>query len=344
MRLLRYILRRLAIVLAQLIAIVVVVFFGIRLLPADPVESIVGTLATPEMRQSTRHSLGLDRSLIMQFVAYLGLEPKTLGPGLLEGNLGISWRTGDPVLHEILHFLPITVELITYSFVVAILIAVPLGMLCAIRPNGIGDRIVFVYGLFAGAQPDFWWGLFFIFLFFVTVRIAPAPLGRMAPTLIPPPTVTGFLTVDSLLAGRADVFVATLWHLMLPVATLVLVLSGPIIKMVRQNMEKVLRSEFISYARANGLSPGQIAVYTLRNAFAPTITLIAILFAFDLGGVVLVEQVFSWGGLGQYSVHSILFFDFPAIQGCVLVIAALSLFVYLTLDILHAVLDPRVTL
>lgn len=337
----KYLLRRLALTFVQLFGIVIAVFFLIRLLPADPVARLVGLLATEDAYNQAKASLGLDRPLGTQLSAYLGVSPGEAG--LLQGNLGKSWVTSSPIADEIRQFLPITLELITYSFLIALLIAVPVGAVSAIRPGGIIDRITFGYGLFAGAQPEFWWGLVFVFFFYFQWRIAPAPLGRLSPQLSPPPFVTGFVTIDSLLSGQGDVFVDGVRHLMLPILTLVFVLTGPIIKMVRQNMVKVLRSDFILYARSSGLPEYRIALYTLRGAFAPSMTLIGILFGYMLSGAVLVEQVFSLGGLGQYAVRSILAFDYPAIQGVVLVITAFSLLIYLLIDIIHVTLDPRLT-
>ncbi len=337
----RFIFRRIALAVLQVLGIAFAVFFLIRLLPADPVARLVGFNASAEVYDQAQASLGLDKPVSEQLAIYLGLKPEIQG-GLLQGELGHSWVTNEPVTSEIARFLPITLELITLAFVVSILIAIPIGMISAIRPGGIVDRFTFGYGLFAGAQPEFWWALVFVYVFFFRLGWAPAPLGRLNPLTAEPPRATGFLTIDSLLAGSGDVFVDAVQHLWLPVMTLVLILTGPIIKMVRQNMARVLESDFILYARSAGLSSRTIALYTLRSAFAPALTLLGILYGFMLGGAVLVEQVFSLGGLGQYSVRSILQFDYPAIQGVVLVITSLSLMIYLVLDILHALLDPRV--
>ena len=336
-----YIAKRLATGVVQLLGVTLAVFFLIRLLPADPVARLVGFNASDVVYDQARASLGLDQPVLRQLGLFLGFFPSDQS-GLLQGDLGKSWVTNESIISEILHFFPITLELITISFMVAILIAIPIGMISAFRPNGRVNRVTFVYGLFAGAQPEFWWGLVFIYVFFFRLGWAPAPLGRLRPLTDAPDSVTGFLTIDSLLAGRLDVFFESLYHLWLPVMTLVLILSGPIIKMIRQNMLRVLESDFILYARASGLPSRTIATYTFRSAFAPTLTLLGILYGFMLGGAVLVEQVFSIGGLGQYSVRSILQFDYPAIQGVVLVITAFSLLVYLALDVIHAVLDPRV--
>jgi ABC-type dipeptide/oligopeptide/nickel transport system permease component len=337
----RYIARRLAIGILQLLLLTIAIFFLIRLLPADPVSRFVGLNSSAEAYAQAKHNIGLDRPVLTQLTHYLGVNPRE-GTGLLQGDLGTSWVTGSPVLAEIGQTLPLTVELITLSFVLAFALAIPIGAMGALNPGGRTDKGVFVYSLFAGSQPEFWWGILFIFIFFFQLGWAPAPLGVLSPLTSRPPDVTGFILVDSLVAGKPAVFLEALHHFMLPVATLVFILSGPIVKMVRQNMLRALQSDFVLYARAAGLPRRQVARYALRAAMAPSMTLIGILYGFMLGGAVLVESVFSLSGLGQYAVRSILAFDYPAIQGVVLVITAISLLVYLLLDILYAFIDPRV--
>jgi hypothetical protein len=335
----RFIFRRLLIGLLQLIGLVLAVFFLIRLMPADPAARLVGMNASPEALAAARHQLGLDRPILTQLLDYLGLLS---GPGLLQGNLGRSWSSGALVLTEIRQTLPITVELITLAFLGAFLVAFPVGMLCATRPGGIADKGTFVFTLFAGSQPEFWWGVLFIYIFFYLLELAPPPLGRLNPLGTPPPAVTGFITVDSLLAGDFATLGDGLYHLALPVATKVFVLCGPMIKMIRQNMVRALGSDYILYAESCGLPPATIARYALRNALAPALTLIGVLYGYVLGGAVLIETIFSLGGIGQYAVNAVLTFDYPAIQGVVLIITAVSLGVYLLLDIAQVILDPRV--
>jgi len=337
----RYIIRRLLIGVVQLLGLTVAVFFLIRILPADPVSRLVGMNASAEAYGQAQRQLGLDRPVMTQLAAYLGLAPGQEA-GLLQGSLGTSWVTGSTVAAEIAAYLPVTLELITLGFLFAFAVAVPVGMLSALRPGGRADKGVFVYSLFAGSQPEFWWGLLFVYVFFYQLGWAPPPLGRLSPMTTPPDAVTGFMLIDTLLAGRLDKFAEAAHHLVLPVAVLTFVLSGPIIKMVRQNMARALGSDFVLYANAAGLPRAIVARYALRAAMAPSMTLIGILYGFMLSGAVLVESVFSLGGIGQYAVRSVLAFDYPAIQGVVLVITAISLAVYLLLDILHALIDPRI--
>ena len=335
----RFLIRRIVTSAVQMLALTLVVFFLVRLLPADPVSRLVGMNASPQAYAQAERSLGLDKPVITQLLNYLGLGSTS---GLLQGDLGVSWLTNSPVVQEIGMALPITLELLTYSFLVTLIIAVPVGVMSAANPGKLVDKVVFVYGLFGGSQPEFWWGLLFVLIFFSTLGIAPAPLGMIDPLLLPPPRVTGFFTVDALIAGDVSAFVDILHHLMLPVLTMVFVLSGPVIKMVRQSMIRAHASDFMLYGTAAGLHRGTLTRYALRSAIAPTITLVGILYGVMLGGAVLVENVFALGGIGQYAVRSVLAFDYPSIQGIVLVITAISLLIYLALDLLYAMIDPRV--
>jgi ABC-type dipeptide/oligopeptide/nickel transport system permease component len=330
-----WVVRRVGIALLQLAVLTLTVFLLIRLLPADPVARFVGMNASPEVYAAAQQRLGLDRPVAEQLWKFLRDD-------LAQGSLGRSWVSDAPVTQEIAAYLPITLELVLFAFALALLLAVPIGLWGALRPGGTVDRGTLFYGLFAGSQPEFVWGLLGIYVFFDLLGIAPGPLGRLSPLTEPPEVVTGFMTIDAVLAGRSDLLLESLWYLMLPVATLAFVLSGPIIKMVRENVARALRSEHVLYARACGLPEKAIARDALRSAAAPSMTLIGILFAFMLGGAVLIESVFSLGGLGQYAVRSILAFDYPAIQGVVLTISSISLGVYLLLDIAQAVIDPRV--
>ncbi len=328
----RYAGKRLLIVIPQLAIIVTLVFFLIRLLPADPTASIVGLDPTPSAIAQAKRSLGLDSSNIDQFGHYV--------TGLLHGSFGNSWATGQPVLSEIAVHFPITIQLIVLGFFFALIVSIPLGMMTAVKPGGRIDKGTFFYGLFAGSQPDFWWGLTFILLFVFKLHLFPIPQGIDASA--EPNHVTGFDLVDSLLTGNFSAFVNIFSHYLLPALTMAFVLSGPIVKMVRQNMLRFQESNFLVYAHANGLGRRKIASYTLRNALSPVITLIGILFGFEIGGAVLIETVFSLNGLGQYAVARTLKLDYPAIQGVVLVMTAFSLLVYLAMDLLYTLIDPRI--
>ena len=335
----RFILRRVIIAFFQLLGVSLVVFFLIRLLPADPVANLVGLNASDDAYAQAERSLGLDKSIFEQLSVFLGFSED---PGLVDASLGISWMTNEPVFLEIGRFLPVTLELVTLSLLLSFLIAIPLGMASATKPGSIADKVALIWGMFAGAQPDYWWGLLFVFVFFYVLGVAPPPMGSIDPMMSRPSVITGFLTIDSLLLGRFDVFISVLFHLMLPVVTLVFVISGAITKMVRQNMVRALSSDYILYAQACGLSIKEVGRYARRAALTPAVTLVGIFYMILLSAAVTVELVFSLSGIGQYAIRSILTFDYPAIQGVVLTVALLSLFIYLILDIIHAYLDPRV--
>ncbi|MDG2242111.1 MAG: ABC transporter permease [Rhodospirillaceae bacterium] len=338
----RFTLRRLAVGFVQLSVLVIAVFFLIRLLPADPVARFIGMNASPEAYALAEQSLGLDLPVTSQFGIFL-LGDGDEGDGLIGGDLGTSWVTGSSVNQEIRQFLPVTLELITLSFLVAVGLGVPIGVFGAVNPGGAADKGTLIYGLFAGSQPEFSWGIIFIFIFFVILGVAPGPLGRLSPLTDPPDFVTGAITIDALLAGRVDIFLEALWYLSLPILTLSFVLSGPIIKMVRENVAQTMNADFMFYGQAAGLPRNVLARDALRAAFAPALTLIGILFGFMIGGAVLIESIFSISGLGQYAIRSILAFDYPAIQGVVLTISALTLLIYLAIDVCQALLDPRVS-
>jgi ABC-type dipeptide/oligopeptide/nickel transport system permease component len=165
--LLNFIARRLVVAMFQLVGLVLVVFFAIRMLPADPVARLVGMNSTPEAYRMSQQALGLDKPVLEQLRNYI--------VGVAKGDFGRSWVSGAPVMEDIRNVLPVTIELITISFILAFLISVPLGMLCALRPGGVADTATFTYSLFAGSQPEFWWGLLFIYIFFAMLGWAPPP-------------------------------------------------------------------------------------------------------------------------------------------------------------------------
>jgi ABC-type dipeptide/oligopeptide/nickel transport system permease component len=337
----RYSLRRLSFMLLQLLLLAVLVFFTIRLMPADPAARLVGMNASPEAYAQARASLGLERPLLEQFTDFLGVTAGQPGGGILQGSLGLSWESSEPVIEELARSLPVTLEIVTTALLLSLLLALPLGAWAAVQPGGVLDRFAYFWGMFAGSQPDYWWGLLFLLVFAFTLGIAPAPLGRYDPLLLPPEELTGFIFLDSVLAGRWDVLRSALAYLALPVLTMVFTISGAIVKMVRQNTLRALDSDYVLFARACGLPEQQVAGYALRSAMAPTLTLLAVFFSILLSAAVTVERVFSLNGIGQYAVRAILNVDYPAIQGAVLAVALVSLLVYLAVDLAHAAIDPR---
>lgn len=331
----RFMVKRAGTALLQGLAAVVLVFLVLRLLPADPATQFAGSSSpSPTELAATRHRLGLDESTLAQLGHFLS--------GLAHGDLGTSWATSTPVADQIVDAFPVTIQVVIASFVLTLLIAVPLGLAAALRPGSRTDTVVRVYSLFAGSQPEFWWGLLFVFVGWYKLGLFPSPLGVLSLAQSPPEVVTHFVLLDALLAGDRAAFSDALQHLALPVLTLSFALTGPFLKLVRESAGKVTESEFMVFARATGLPRGLLLRALLRNSLTPVITLVGIFFASALGGSVIIETVFSLDGIGRYTLTSTQALDFPALQGAVVVLTTCSLAVYVLVDVLYAVVDPRV--
>lgn len=335
MRIVWYTARRLLYVVPQVVGISLVTFVIVRLLPSNPAFALAGPAATEETIHTIEKRLGLDQPIWTQYGKYIR--------DLAQGDFGNSFVSGRPVLSDIGDRLPATLELVILGLVLAFLIGVPLGVASALGGGkGIVARGSLGYGLLAGAIPDFWLGLILVYVFFTKLHVAPAPLGQISPDIPPPRHITGALALDSLLTGSWTALRSTLAHLVLPLVTLVFVYMAPIVKFTRSSIEEVYYgTEFIEQYRANGLSHRAVVLRALRNGLPPVITIVGVLFGFLLGGVVLIEQVFAWGGFGQYAVSSITNSDFSAVQGFVVVAAIFNLIVYLIVDLLYFVVDPR---
>lgn len=331
---LRIVVARLPLLLPQMFGVMLITFMLVRLLPGDPALLMLGNMATPESLAALREKLGLDKSIWEQFLSYVG--------NVLHGDLGTSLFTSNPVTTDLMERAPATLELISYAMVLTILVGVTLAVISVVREGGIVDIGSRIYGLAAGAIPDFWVGLLLIFFLFYMAGIAPAPFGRIDAMLSPPPSVTGFYTLDSLLAGDWQALWSSAGRLVLPVLTLAIVNAGALMKMTKTTFSDIYRSDFIRYQRACGLPEAAIRRNALHNSLPPIITLVGFLFGFLLGAAVLVETIFSWGGLGQYAVMAVVNSDYPALQGFVLVAAGFILVVYLIVDILYELADPRI--
>jgi ABC-type dipeptide/oligopeptide/nickel transport system permease component len=333
MRFLRYAGRRLAMLPLQLLAVSLIVFFLVRLLPGDPSYLLAGPFATVDRVDEVRRQLGLDQPLHLQYVKYI--------KSIVRGDFGTSWVTSQPVMADIRQRLPATGELIVFAVLLAVLIGIPLGVYTAMHKAGLLRKGAWVYGMLAGALPDFWFALIAIFVFFYLTGWLPGPLGRLDIAVSTPDRVTGFYTIDALLAGDWTAFVSASSHLVLPVATLVFIYMPLVLKNTQSAMGEMLDSEFVLYARAAGLSRLLQMRYALRNALPPVITVAGILTWFLLGGAVLVETVFAWGGLGQYAVQSVVNSDYVPLQAVVLLSAVFTMMVFLVVDLAYFVIDPR---
>jgi ABC-type dipeptide/oligopeptide/nickel transport system permease component len=333
----RFVSYRLAIGLLQLIVVVVTVFVLLRALPANPVYSLLGPGSTHAEYARESALLGLNKPVTTQLWNFVD--------GVLHGNLGRSWQFGATSIgSQIADALPVSLQLVVLALVLTLLVVIPLGLFSALRPTSRISAAARIYSLAAGSFPDFWLGLMFIFVGWYSLRIFPSPLGLLNSFATPPPTHTHFILIDAVIAGDWGTFGDALGHYALPVLTVAFVLSGPFLKMIRESALATASADFMLYARAVGLPRSAQWRFLLRNSLAPVLTLVGVYFAALLGGSVVIETVFSLPGIGVFSLRSVEALDFPSVESAVLVITGLSLLVYLVMDILHRLVDPRVGL
>jgi peptide/nickel transport system permease protein len=335
MTVLRPIGRRLLTALPSVAGVIVVTFMLTRVLPGDTAAYFAGPAATPAAIAEIRARLGLDQPLPAQFLRYIG--------DLARGDFGSSLTTGQPVLSDIVARLPASAELVLVALILAIGIAVPLGIIAALREGSAVDHTCRVVATAGVSLPVFFTGLLLVYVFYYLLGWAPSPLGRLDVFASAPPSITGFFLIDSLLSADAATFQATIAQLVLPASTLAIFALAPIARMTRGSMLAVLGSDFVRTARAAGLAPRTIILgYAFHNAMLPVITTLGMVFSFLLGASVLVEKVFAWPGIGSYAVEALIASDYAPVQGFVLVMAILYLLLNLGIDIAYGLIDPRV--
>jgi peptide/nickel transport system permease protein len=329
--------KRMLLIIPNLIGVVIVTFLLTRALPGDPAAYFAGPAADKQAVEQVRASLGLDKPLIIQFGRYVG--------DLFKGNLGNSLSTGQPVVTEIKNRLPASAELTLFGLILSVMIAVPLGILAAVKQGSWIDHTCRIVATAGVSLPVFFTGLLLVYVFYFKLGWSPAPLGRLDAFATAPPKISGFYLFDSLVAGQFETFRASLSQLLLPGFTLCIFSLAPIARMTRASMLAVLASEFVRTARASGLDDRTVIItYAFRNAMLPVITTLGMVFSFLLGANVLVEKVFAWPGIGSYAVEALITSDFAPVQGFVLTMAILYVVLNLIIDILYGVIDPRVRL
>lgn len=331
---LRLILRRLFWIVPVAFGVVTITFFAARVFSGDPTELYAPPEATDALRAQIRAQLGLADPLAVQYVRYLS--------DLLHGDFGTSFTTGQSVWSDLRDRLPATLELGVTGLAIGLLLGVPLGVLAAVNRERWPDFLVRGVTLGGMALPQFWIGLVFIWVFFVVLGWLPGPVGRLPIGVDPPPVVTGFMLVDTLLAGDGHMWVQAARQLVLPAATLGLTTLAPIARVTRAAMAEALQSDYVRTAAATGFGPGAIWFrYCLRNALLPVITLVGGVAGHIFGGAVLLESIFGWPGLGQYALQAIERSDFAALQGFVIYASLLYVLAFLLVDVLYLVADPR---
>lgn len=330
----KVILTRLATAIPSLIGVVIVTFLLTRVMPGDTASYFAGPAATPQAIAEIKAKLGLDKPLPVQFANYVS--------DLAHGNLGTSLTTGRPVSTEISARLPASGELTLCGLILALVVAVPLGILAAVKQGSWIDhtcRIVTTAGV---SLPVFFTGLVLVYIFYFLLGWSPAPLGRLDVYATPPPDITGFYLIDSLIARDGETFRAALAQLVLPSITLALFSLAPIARITRASMLGILGSDFIRTARAAGLTPATVVItYAFRNALLPVVTTLGMVFSFLLGANVLVEKVFAWPGIGSYAIEALISSDFAPVQGFVLTMAILYVILNLCIDLVYGLIDPR---
>ncbi len=338
MTLLIYTLRRLLITLPVLWLITLIGFGLTYLIPADPLAMVLSerAAANPEIVRAYRERWGLDKPPLQRYLIYVG--------NLVRGDLGESIVTQQPVRADLARFFPATVELAVGATLVAILVGLPLGVISAVYQERWIDHLSRVISLLGVSVPVFWLGLLALAVFYYRLQLLPGP-GRLSPRLLPPPVVTGFLTVDSLLAGRWDAFTDVLYHLILPSLVLGAYSMGFITRITRSSMLEVLRQEYVRTARAKGLAEWLVILrHALRNAAMPAVTAIGLAFGNLMAGAVMTETVFAWPGIGRYAVESAAKVDFAPLMGVTLLVAVVYIVINWMVDLSYALLDPRVRL
>ncbi len=329
-----FILYRLIGMIPTLLGVMVVIFFLSRSIKGDPARMMAGDVADKQVLETIRREFKLDQPVYVQFFAYF--------QNLAVGNLGTSFQTKRPVLSSLLERFPATLELTLASLSFALLGAIPLGVLSAVKRNQPIDHLVRLLSVGGISMPVFWSGLMLIYLFYLKLDWLPGG-SRLGVYTAPPPTITGMFTVDSLLAGNGPLFQESLSHLILPAFILGYGYMALLARMVRSSMLEVLTQDYIRTARSKGLAERAIVLrHGLRNALIPVTTLAGLAFAGLLGGAVLTETIFSWPGIGKFVVDAGLFLDYPVIMGFTLLIAIVYMFVNLVVDLMYSWLNPQI--
>ena len=331
------ILERVLVTIPVMFGVAIIVFFFIRLTPGDPVDIMLGrggAVSAREMEQ-LRHQFRLDRPLVVQLWYFLGDAAR--------GNLGHSYIRNKPVVDLLVERLPATIEMTIGALLVSLVIALPIGVISAIRQNSLTDRLGMAGAFLGISMPGFWFGIILILVFAVWFHWLPAQ-GRLSYD-VHLQHVTGLYVLDSVLTGNMAALKDALKHLVLPSVTLGAGVAAIIARVLRSSMLEVLRSDYIRVARAKGASEWTVIMkHTLRNALIPTVTVVGLQVGVLLGGNMIVETVFSWPGLGRLVVDAIFNRDFPLIQGAVMVYAFTFVLTNLTVDVLYTYLNPRITL
>jgi peptide/nickel transport system permease protein len=336
--LLRFVARRLAALVLLLVGITAVTFLLTQLVPSNAVATNLGEQAAgdPAAVAAFKHHYGLDKPLPQRYLLYLD--------HVLHGDLGQSSLTHAAVTHDLGQFIPATAELALYSVLFAAIVGVAFGVLAGLRRNRPTDHILRVGSLAGISMPTFWIALVALYLGFYKLNWFPGA-GRLDPGIDPPRSITGLYTIDALLHGNLGLFGQAFHHIMLPALVLAAFNVSLLTRFTRSAVLEVIGNDYVRSARAKGM-PGRVVVtrYILRGALPSVITVLGLVFANVLTGAVLVEKIFSWPGIGQYAYEAAVNLDVPAIAGVSMFVAVVYVTVNFVVDVLYAVIDPRIRL
>jgi peptide/nickel transport system permease protein len=328
------ILRRLLIMIPTLLGVVTITFILTRALGGNPAKQIAGQAADPATIAAIEAEYGFDKPLIVQYWNYI--------TGLFRGDLGTSTVTNEPVLNDLVARFPATLEMIVLAIAVALLIGIPLGAWAArTKRKAVGGAISAIT-FFTLAVPDFWLALMAIYVFFFVLGWLPAPTGQVGLSATGPENITGAALVDSVITGDWVAFSDAFLHAVLPIGVLGILLSAPIARLMRGAMMVALESDFIRFGTSIGLSRLMLWRYAVRGSIPTVITFTGTLFVLLCGGAILIETVFSWGGVGQYAALAIQRNDYDATAGFVLVSGIIAMLGFLVIDLIQMKVDPRI--
>ncbi|SDM18933.1 ABC transporter permease [Sediminibacillus halophilus] len=331
---LKYILRRLVMLIPVLLGVSILTFSLIHLIPGDPARSMLGEKSTESQLEQLREELGLNDPYVVQYGRFVGK--------ILRGDLGESVKSQEEISVEIASRLPATVELTVFAMILAMVVGILAGVIAAVKQYSWFDNLSMSGALFGVSLPIFWLGLMMIWLFSVKLNILPAS-GRMSND-IELHTITNFYLLDSLITGNWAAFKDVFSHLLMPGIALGTIPMAIIARMTRSSMLEVMKQDYIRTASAKGLARHLIVFqHALKNAFLPVLTVIGLQFGLLLGGAVLTETIFSWPGIGRYVYLAVMGRDYPVVQSSILIIAVIFVLVNLITDLLYKYFDPRIS-
>lgn len=322
--------------LLVLLGVITITFVVTRVVPSDPAGLLVGENATIAQKEAAKEKLGLNDPIPVQFKNYL--------IGLMQGDLGTSLRTKRDVLQDLKTYIPATMELVVYAMLLAVIIGIPLGVISARFKDNLVDHLTRFFTISSVSLPTFVVALLLQYVFFGKLGLFPlnGQVDSVVSLIHKVPLVTGWTTLDALLAGDMALFKNACWHLVLPCLTIAFYPIGTVAKQTRAAMLETLGEDYITAARSYGLSEKIVLWrYALKNSLSPTITVLAMSFAFTLVNTFLIENIFSWPGIGSYVGNAITSLDGPAIMGSVIFASCVYVIVNLIADLIIAV-DPRI--